>query len=156
MRVTICAVGRLRDAPEAGLVRAYLDRFDKAGRGLGLGPAALREVEDRKGGGAGAEAALLFQALPPQARLCALDERGRMLGSPDFAALIARWRDDGARDAAFVIGGADGLTAELRARADQLLALGPMVWPHRLARVMLAEQLYRAATILGGGPYHRG
>ncbi|MEM8740981.1 MAG: 23S rRNA (pseudouridine(1915)-N(3))-methyltransferase RlmH, partial [Pseudomonadota bacterium] len=65
MRVTICAVGRLRDAPEATLTRAYLDRFDKAGRGLGLGPAALREVEDRKGGGAGAEAALLFQALPP-------------------------------------------------------------------------------------------
>ena len=77
------------------------------------------------------------------------------MSSPDFADLLARWRDDGTRDAAFVIGGADGLDPTLRAEADIALSFGRMVWPHMLARVMLCEQLYRAASILAGAPYHR-
>ena len=75
--------------------------------------------------------------------------------SPDFAAQLGRWRDDGRQDVAFVIGGADGIDPALRARADLAISFGAMVWPHMLVRVMLAEQLYRAATILAGGPYHR-
>ena len=77
------------------------------------------------------------------------------MASPDFAARLGRWRDDGRPDATFLIGGADGLDPALVARADVVLSFGAMVWPHMLVRVMLAEQLYRAATILAGGPYHR-
>jgi 23S rRNA (pseudouridine1915-N3)-methyltransferase len=155
MRVTICAVGRLRAGPEQALVGDYLARFDRTGRALGLGPAAVVEVEARRGGGAAEEGALLARALPGGAALCVLDERGESVTSPGFAGWLAGWRDGGRGDCAFVIGGADGVDPGLRARADRVLSLGPMVWPHMLVRVMLAEQLYRAATILAGGPYHR-
>ena len=155
MRLHLCAVGRLRAGPERALVDDYVKRFDRTGRPLGLGPLAEHEVEDRKGGGRTAEAALLARAIPAGAALAVLDERGRTLSSPDLAAMLARWRDAGRADAAFVIGGADGVAPDLRDRADLVLSFGAMVWPHMLVRVMLAEQLYRAATILAGSPYHR-
>lgn len=155
MRVHICAVGRLRAGPERDLIDEYLTRFDRTGRPLGLGPASVVEVEDRKGGGRTAEAAVLERAVPAGAMLAVLDERGRVMTSPEFAAELAHWRDAGQQDAAFIIGGADGITPELRARAGFALSFGRMVWPHMLARVMLAEQLYRAASILSGSPYHR-
>ncbi len=155
MRVHLCAVGRLRAGPEKALIDDYLLRFDRTGRALGLGPVTVHEVEDRKGGGMAAEAELLARAVPQGAVLVALDERGTQATSPEFAADLAAWRDGGRQDLALVIGGADGLAPDLRDRADRLLSLGRMVWPHMLARVMLAEQLYRAATILAGGPYHR-
>ena len=155
MRVTILAVGRRRAGPEAELVADYLARFDRAGRPLGLGPAQVVEVEDRRGGGPAAEAALLAASLPKGALLVALDERGREFDSPGFAALLRRAADAGTRELAFVIGGADGLDPALRDRAEQAISFGRMVWPHKLARVMLAEQLYRAVSILAGTPYHR-
>ncbi|QYX56259.1 23S rRNA (pseudouridine(1915)-N(3))-methyltransferase RlmH [Roseovarius sp. SCSIO 43702] len=155
MRLHICAVGRLRPGPERELVDDYLARLDRTGRALGLGPATVIEVEDKKGGGMAAEAALLDRAIPSGAVVVALDERGKTLASPTFARTLADWRDAGRGDAAFVIGGADGLDPSLRARADLSLSFGAMVWPHMLVRVMLAEQLYRAASILAGAPYHR-
>ncbi|WP_322890363.1 MULTISPECIES: 23S rRNA (pseudouridine(1915)-N(3))-methyltransferase RlmH [unclassified Yoonia] len=155
MRVQICAVGRLRQGPERELYEDYLTRFDRTGRALALGPAQLIEVEDKKGGGMAAEAALLRRAVPDGALICTLDERGRVMTSPQFADLLASWRDQGRQDVAFVIGGADGIDPDLRAQADASLSFGAMVWPHMLVRVMLAEQLYRAASILSGGPYHR-
>ena len=155
MRVHICAVGRLRAGPERALIDDYLTRFDRTGRALGLGPAAVHEVEDKKGGGMDAEAALLERTVPSGAILVTLDERGRTMSSPDFAGLLARWRDAGRQEAAFLIGGADGLAPALRDKADQSISFGQMVWPHMLVRVMLAEQLYRAASILAGAPYHR-
>ena len=155
MRLHLCAVGRLRAGPERALVDDYLSRLERTGRPLGLGPATEHEVEDRKGGGMTAEAALLARAIPEGAALCVLDERGKLLSSPEFAQVLAQWRDAGRQDAALVIGGADGVDPGLRARADLVLSLGRMVWPHMLVRVMAAEQLYRAATILAGGPYHR-
>ena len=155
MRVHVCAVGRLRSGPERVLTDDYLDRFGKTGRVLGLGPAQVVEVEDRKGGGMEAEAQLLARAIPAGALVCCLDERGQVMSSPEFAAQLARWRDGGRQDAAFIIGGADGIAPGLRDRAEAALSFGRMVWPHMLVRVMLAEQLYRAATILSGGPYHR-
>ena len=154
MRIDIVAVGRLKAGPEAALVRDYLDRFAKAGRGLGLPPARVTEVEDRRGLGMVAEADLLARAIPDGAAIIMLDERGAQPTSPEFAARLAAWRD-GARDVCLVIGGADGLAPALRARADWQISLGRMVWPHLLVRVMVAEQLYRAATILAGSPYHR-
>lgn len=156
MRVRIAAVGRLSArTPEAALIDDYLTRFGQTGRALGLGPASVVEVEDRKGGGKAAEGALLSRQIPDGAVIAALDERGRLMSSPDFAGQLGRWRDSGRPEAVFLIGGADGLDPELRDRADLVLSFGQMVWPHMLARVMLAEQLYRAATILSGGPYHR-
>ena len=155
MRLHLCAVGRLRAGPERDLVDDYLQRCDRTGRPLGLGPVSEHEVEDKRGGGMASEAALLTKAVPEGAALCVLDERGKTLSSPEFARTLAEWRDAGRQDAALVIGGADGLDPGLRARADLVLSFGPMVWPHMLVRVMLTEQLYRAATILSGGPYHR-
>jgi|SRR6056297_390865 len=155
MRVHICAVGRLRSGPERALIDDYLTRFDRTGRSLGFGPSNLLEVEDKKGGGIPAEAALLERAIPTGAVIVALDERGKLLTSPQFSDRLAGWRDAARGDVAFVIGGADGLAPALRDRADFKLSFGAMVWPHMLARVMLAEQLYRAASILAGSPYHR-
>lgn len=154
MKVTICAVGRLRGGPEQDLIDDYLTRFDRTGRALGLGPARIVEVEDKKGGGMAAEATLIERAVPKGALICVMDERGRVMPSPDFAQQLGVWADAG-RDLAIVIGGADGIDPDLRARADFALSFGAMVWPHMLVRVMIAEQLYRAASILAGGPYHR-
>ena len=130
-------------------------RFNRTGKPLALGPLYETEVEDKKGGGMEAEADLLAKAVPAGALLVTMDERGKVLSSPEFAAQLARWRDDGRQDVAFVIGGADGIAPGLRERAAFSISFGRMVWPHMLVRVMLVEQLYRAATILGGGPYHR-
>ncbi|SFD90587.1 23S rRNA (pseudouridine1915-N3)-methyltransferase [Sulfitobacter brevis] len=155
MRVHICAVGRLRAGPEKTLIDDYLTRFDRTGRNLGLGPARVIEVDDRKGGGMAGEAVLLRRAIPENALICVLDERGKVETSPQFAARLGGWRDAGRGDLALVIGGADGIDPELRAQASHALSFGKMVWPHMMVRVMLAEQLYRAASILSGGPYHR-
>ena len=155
MRVSICAVGRMKHGPERLMVEDYLDRFNKTGRALGLGPCDLHEVEDKRGGGMAAEAQLLRSTTPKGASVICLDERGKQLSSPDFAHLLAQFRDQGQAPLAFVIGGADGIDPVLRSEATQSISFGAMVWPHMLARVMLTEQLYRAATILAGGPYHR-
>ena len=155
MRLHVCAVGRLRTGPERMLTDDYMQRFNRSARPLGLGPLTEHEVEDRKGGGMSAEADLLARVLPAGAVIVALDERGQTLSSPELAQRIADWRDAGRQDLAFVIGGADGLAPALRDRADLVLSFGRLVWPHMLVRVMLAEQIYRAATILSGSPYHR-
>ena len=151
----LCAVGRLRSGPERDLIADYTQRFDRTGRALSLGPLTEHEVEDKKNAGMAAEAELLARAIPAGAVLVTLDERGKLISSPEFAARLARWRDGGRQDVAFVIGGADGIDPSLRAKADFSISFGQMVWPHMLVRVMLAEQLYRAANILSGGPYHR-
>jgi len=155
MRVRILCVGRLRRGPEADLIDDYIARFDRTGRALSLGPVEIIEVEDRNGGKQSVEAGLLLKAIPDNAFLVALDERGKLMTSPEFSQRLVDWRDAGHRDLVFVIGGADGLTEDVRKRANVLLSFGKMVWPHMLARVMLTEQLYRAANILSGGPYHR-
>lgn len=152
----VCAVGRIRaDQPERAIFEDYHMRFNRTGKPLALGPMVEVEVEDKKGGGMEAEAELLLRAVPAGALLVTMDERGRVMSSPEFAADLAKWRDGGRQDVAFVIGGADGIDPGLRAKADFSISFGQMVWPHMLVRVMLAEQLYRAATILSGGPYHR-
>lgn len=150
-RISILAIGRARGGPEMDLARAYLERLPW--------PAEIREFEERRRLPAGErrerEGALLLAALPRGARLVALDERGRSLTSAAFALQMGRWVGEGSGDLCFAIGGADGLADELRQRADMLLSLGAMTWPHMLVRVLLAEQLYRAHSILAGHPYHR-
>ena len=155
MRLHIVAVGRLRSGPEAELVAEYRQRAERAGRPLGISSVSVTEIDERKGGSKAGEAALLDKAIPKGATIVALDERGKLLTSPDFAARIAGWRDSGTQDLAFLIGGADGLDPALVGRSDMTLSFGKMVWPHMLARVMLSEQIYRAVSILAGTPYHR-
>lgn len=154
MKLRIAAVGRLRSGPEAELVSDYLSRFEKSGRALGLGPVTFHEVEAKKGGMA-AEAQLLEKAVLGTNPVIVLDERGKTMTSPEFAQLLAGLRDQGRAEAALVIGGADGIDPAFRDKADIAISFGKMVWPHMLVRVMLAEQLYRAASILAGAPYHR-
>lgn len=153
MKLTILAVGRLSRSPEVDLVKTYVDRASAAGRALGLGPVEVLEVESRKPGKA-AEAEVLRPHLAG-AHVMACDEHGTAYTSRAFAAELGRIRDQGARRMVMLIGGADGLDPDLLAAANGKLAFGPQTWPHALARVMLAEQIYRAVTILAGGPYHR-
>ena len=153
MKITLLAIGRLPRSPEAELVKLYADRATAAGRALGLGPVEVVEVEARKPGKA-AEAEALRPHLA-DAHVIACDEHGSARTSRAFAQDVARLRDDGIRRLALVIGGADGLDPDLLAQAHARLAFGPQTWPHALARAMLAEQLYRAVTILSGSPYHR-
>jgi 23S rRNA (pseudouridine1915-N3)-methyltransferase len=153
LKLTILAIGRLARSPEVELVKTYVDRATAAGRALGLGPVEVVEVEARKPGKA-AEAEALRPHLT-DAHVIACDERGAARSSRDFAAEIGTLRDRGVRRLVFLIGGADGLDPALTAQANGKLAFGPQTWPHALARAMLAEQIYRAVTILAGGPYHR-
>lgn len=153
MKITILAIGRLPRSPEVELVKLYVERATAAGRSLGLGPVEVVEVEAKKPGKA-AEAEVLRPHLEG-AHVIACDEHGAARPSRTFAAEIGRLRDDGARRLVFMIGGADGLDPALLAQANGKLAFGPQTWPHALARAMLAEQIYRAVTILAGGPYHR-
>jgi len=153
VRISIAAVGRLARSPEADLVKLYAERASAAGRALGLGPVEVLEVEARKPGKA-AEAAALRPHLQGS-HVIACDERGKPRPSAAFAAEIAGLRDQGVRRLTFVIGGADGLDPALVAEAQATLAFGPQTWPHALARAMLAEQVWRAVSILAGSPYHR-
>ena len=153
MRITLLTVGRLGRAPEADLARDYMARATASGRSLGLGPFDIVEVEARKPGKA-AEAEVLLPHLEG-AHVVACDEHGAVRPSRDFAQRIGRLRDDGVRKLVCIIGGADGIDPSILAAANEKLAFGPQTWPHALARAMLAEQLYRAVTILAGSPYHR-
>lgn len=154
MRVSLAAVGRLSLSPETELVSDYLRRANLAGKSLGLSPIDLIEVDARKPGKP-AEAEALNAAIPAGAHVIACDERGKALRSRDLATKVAALRDRGERHLVFVIGGADGLDPEFVSAAQDTLAFGPQTWPHALVRAMLAEQVYRAVTILGGSPYHR-
>lgn len=151
MRLWLAAVGRLRAGPVRDLVDTYVGRSPW--------PVTVREVESRKrlAGEAlrRAEAELLLAAVPEGARLVVLDEHGESLTSEAFAARLGAWRDAAVSDVAFLIGGADGHGEAVLRRADLRLALGAMTWPHMLVRAMVAEQIYRAQTILSGHPYHR-
>ena len=159
MRVAILAVGRMKDGPERELVARYLDRSVASGKPHGLTGFAVTELIESRASSSAArkteEAKALAAELPKGGIVVALDERGRSIGSEDFAQRLARWRDDGKQAVSFVIGGADGLEPGFSAAADLALSFSPLTWPHQLVRIMLAEQLYRTTTILSGHPYHR-
>jgi len=158
MKLRILAVGRARTGPESALVAEYQKRLHW--------PLAIEELEERRpSSGAdlkAREGALLRAAMDRAAAktggraiLVALDERGKTLGSRDFAAKLKGWEEQGAAEILFLLGGADGLAPEIRGQAAFVLSLGQMTWPHLLARAMLVEQIYRAQQILAGHPYHR-
>jgi 23S rRNA (pseudouridine1915-N3)-methyltransferase len=161
MRLIVAAVGRSRaggkPSPEQALFDDYAKRL--AARGPAGMTLELREVEERRklptDARRAAEATLLQAQIPKGATLVALDGRGKQLSSEDFAARLARWRDDEVADLAFIIGGADGFDPPMLKCAAFVLSLGAPTWPHLLVRAMLAEQVYRAQSILLGHPYHR-
>lgn len=152
MRLSILAVGQMRGADEAALYDTYAKRIAQAGRHIGLDGLHLNEIKEQSGANEKLAAALDSR---PQALVVALDESGTEMSSRQWASKIGHWRDDGQSEIVCVLGAADGLNAALKARADVTLALGKMTWPHLLARALLAEQLYRAISILSGHPYHR-
>lgn len=154
MRIEIVAVGRLKSGgPERDLIDRYLGRARSGGKALGLTGFKIAEIPD--GRSADAEADALVARIPAGGRCVLLDETGRACSSEAFAGTLGSWRDDGIPAAAFLIGGPDGHGKAARARADLTLSFGAMTWPHQFVRAMLAEQLYRAVTILSGHPYHR-
>jgi 23S rRNA (pseudouridine1915-N3)-methyltransferase len=159
MRLVVIAVGRLKQGPERELAERYRERFDDIGRKLGFRGLEIHEIPESRARDAetriAEEAAAISAATPPKSILVALDERGDSIDSQGFARHLARWRDDQVADTIFIIGGADGLSPELRRMARLRMAFGSATWPHQMVRVMLLEQVYRAATILAGHPYHR-
>ncbi len=159
MRLIIAAVGRLKDGPERELLARYRDRFADLGKRLGLSPVAWHELAEGRAATAAKRCAEEGAALLELARdadtIIALDERGKALTSQAFARLLGKLRDDGAGTLAILVGGPDGLAPAVREAAHIKLSLGAITLPHGLARIVLAEQLYRAATILAGHPYHR-
>ena len=162
MRLTLCAVGKLGATVENTLVKDYLNRASLTGRGLGISPVDLLEVEAKKGAKAATSALLKAQemeaikaAVSDGGILITCDEHGEQLTSRQIATRLNTYKDRGERRVTFLIGGADGLDPALLKASAFSLAFGPQTWPHALVRVMLAEQMYRATTILAGLPYHR-
>jgi 23S rRNA (pseudouridine1915-N3)-methyltransferase len=160
MRLWVFAVGHMRGTPEGQLCEDFLDRARKLGRSLGFGAVTVEELAVSRQRDAGArmkdEAARLAARLPDGAHVVLLDARGLGMTSEGFSEMLGSLRDVGTRDLAFVIGGPDGLLPLPGKKAGRSLAFGPQTWPHLLVRVLLAEQVYRAITILAGHPYHRG
>jgi 23S rRNA (pseudouridine1915-N3)-methyltransferase len=159
MRIVVIAVGRMKQGPEQELAERYRKRFDEVGRKLGFRGLDIREIGESRAREAQAriaeEAAAISAAIPENSVLVTLDERGENVDSPTLARRLGQWRDQATAQTIFVIGGADGLSPDLQGKAKIKVAFGAATWPHQMVRVMLLEQLYRAATILAGHPYHR-
>ena len=159
MRLILACVGRLKAGPERDIASRYLARAAAGARGVGLTGVELRELDESRGrrpeDRRADEARALRAAIPAGARLALLDERGMAATSEHFAADIGRARDSSVSAYVVAIGGADGFDPAFRQEASLTIAFGAMTWPHQLARIMAAEQIYRATTILAGHPYHR-
>ena len=159
MRLIVAAIGRLKAGAERELAERYRDRVAKAGRAVGLRDIEIVEIRESRAPEVARrileESIALANIVPERAAVVALDSGGDNLDSGAIAGALRSWRDAGRPAAVLVIGGADGLGAELKRRADLTLAFGAATWPHQLVRIMLLEQLYRAVTILSGHPYHR-
>jgi 23S rRNA (pseudouridine1915-N3)-methyltransferase len=160
MRIVVIAVGRLKQGPERELAETYRKRAEGVGRSLGLREVEIIEIRESRAQDAERrrveESIAIANVVPERATLVVLDERGNDLDSAALAGLLRERRAEDRPAVCFVIGAADGLADSLRQRADLKLAFGTATWPHQLVRIMLLEQLYRAATILAGHPYHRG
>jgi len=159
MRLVVISIGRLKQGPERELSERYRERFDDIGRKLGFRGLDIHEISESRARDAATrmteEAAAISAAIPEKSVLVALDERGDNIDSAGFARHLGRWRDEQVANTIFAIGGADGLSPDLRRKAKLRMAFGAATWPHQMVRVMLLEQIYRAATILAGHPYHR-
>ena len=154
MKINICAIGRIKSSPEVDMVNDYVDRFERIGKNIGLGPIKIIEKESKKSGIL-SEGKVLLASIPNNSIICILDEKGADLDSLAFAKKIEHWRDSLNLELSLVIGGSGGLSKKIKNKAHHSISFGKMVWPHRLIRVMITEQLYRAASIISGSPYHK-
>ena len=159
MRILIAAVGRMKSGPETDLAERYRKRAEQSGRNLGWRSIEVVEIRESRADNAERrmveESIALATLIPEGAVTVLLDERGENLGSAAFATRLSEWRNGGRPALIFIIGGADGLAPYLREKTKLTLSFGAATWPHQMVRVLLLEQLYRAATILTGHPYHR-
>lgn len=159
MKIAVAAIGHMKSGPERELADRYFDRLAKSSGTAGLDFRGIAEAPESRARDAQTRKREEARSLAPPnregVRLLAFDERGKPLTSAEFASMIGRWRDEGARSMHCLIGGADGLDEDLRQSADRIVSFGAMTLPHQLVRVLAAEQLYRAVTILTGHPYHR-
>lgn len=159
MHLVVVAIGRLKQGPERDLVERYLERAGALARKLGFRSLEIHELAESRARDTATrmaeEGAAIEALIDKKALVVALDERGKSLDSTAFARHLGTWRDSGTETCVFVIGGADGLSPDLRRKAKLSIAFGAQTWPHQLVRVLLLEQIYRAATILSGHPYHR-
>jgi 23S rRNA (pseudouridine1915-N3)-methyltransferase len=159
MRLLVISIGRLKQGPERELAQRYRERFDDIGRKLGFRGLEIHEIPESRARDAASrmteEAAAISALITEKSVLVALDERGSNIESAAFARHLGKWRDEATANTIFMIGGADGLSPDLRRKAKLSMAFGSATWPHQMVRVMLLEQIYRAATILAGHPYHR-
>jgi 23S rRNA (pseudouridine1915-N3)-methyltransferase len=159
MRVVIAAVGRLKQGPERELAASYRKRVEATGRACGLRAIEVIEIRESRAQDVERrrieESIAIANVIPDGAVVVVLDGRGENLDSPALAGLLREWRAEDRAAVCFIIGGADGLAPSLLARAQFKLAFGQATWPHQLVRIMLLEQIYRAATMLSGHPYHR-
>lgn len=159
MRVHVAAIGKTKKSAEVDLIDDYVARVNKTGRRAGISDLRVLEFPESRAGKSAErkseEAEKLLGSVPDGAILVAFDEHGKNITSTEFSRMIAGVRDEGFQNLVFLLGGPDGHDASILSKARFTLALGKMTWPHRLARIMVVEQLYRAVTIMLGHPYHR-
>ncbi len=159
MRVSLLAIGKMKKGPESELLERYRDRAEKAARQLGVSGVSISEVIESKAANSdfrkAEEAGWLLSQLKPGAFLVVLDEHGMDLPSVELAGFVRKCLENGTPEMAFAIGGPDGHGPDILKSANLVLRLGKMTWPHQLARILVAEQIYRSMTILAGHPYHR-
>lgn len=159
MKITLIALGRLKAGPERSLCERYAERFQAACRPFGVQDFRIVELSEsnqrRPDDRMLEEARAIAAVMPDAALLVTLDERGKSVSSPEFAEFLRSTRENGTQNLVFVIGGPDGLTPQMREKAARVLSFGRLTLPHQMVRVLMLEQLYRAATILTGHPYHR-
>jgi 23S rRNA (pseudouridine1915-N3)-methyltransferase len=159
MRLTIAAVGRLKDGPERDLAERYCKRAVQTGRSVGITGLDIVEIKESRASDPARrmleESIAIANVIPERAVVVLLDQRGESLSSSDFAGHLQAWRTEDKPTVVFIVGGADGLAPGLKDKSQLTLAFGAATWPHQMVRVLLLEQIYRAVTILSGHPYHR-
>jgi 23S rRNA (pseudouridine1915-N3)-methyltransferase len=155
MNISLITIGRIGFCPEANLVKKYKDRFDKLSNLTGIKPIKIIEIDEKKYRTLSAQAKKVREKFEIGSSIFLLHERGKIVSSKEFTKFLSIQRDTGVKNQVFVIGGAFGFCSSLEKDADGLLSLGKMVWPHFLTRVLVLEQIYRAASIMIGSPYHK-
>ena len=151
MKLSLFVAGKARHGPEKELTERFVDRIQRSGQPVGLGPVVLKEYDPARFPPKGFNAAVECNLTA----VCVFDEKAQLLTSEGFANMLVNLRDQARRDCVFLIGGPDGIPPDWAGKADQQISLGRMTYPHMIARILLAEQIYRAISILLGEPYHR-
>ena len=155
MKISIIAVGRISNSFEAELVNRYINRFNKLNKLIGLSLMQIIEVDDKKYKTKKQQAKKILEIIKAETNIVIFDQKGKSISSENFTKYLTNQRDSGVKKLVFIIGGAFGLCRSLYKESNEIFSLGKMVWPHFLARVLVLEQVYRAASLMTGSPYHK-